>query len=205
MRADFPRRRLHDLTATGLLATIVSAFPFTTVHNDETIFYPLGLRSAFLTLIVVSWPCNLASALLALAVHWLSPAEKRRFSRADPAALNVVAVSTSFSLLGVLLLLSAQSLWVYVATQARVAWILALVVLGLAMLFVITANAIAVLVRVIRLRCQELAFFDPDGLERGNIAVGNGGEETVLQIDPDSVSPQNVVAKIPGGDSELVF
>lgn len=196
--SSLPRRRLLDLFFSGLLTSLISTFPFYTIHRDSSLFQPPSARLAFLLSIVLSWPCNLASSLISLIIyrlHRASEPDSLRLTPDDHTLLAALVAAAAFATLGLAFLLVAQAVWIYVAARARVVWLLCLVVLGLAMLVVVNASVVAVCVQAIRVRANS---------EDGKL----GKEErmdVVLQIASDENSPQNVVAKISRHDSDLVF
>lgn len=192
----FPRRHLRDLAATALLTSTVSLFPFAVVYREENAFQPIVLRTLFLTFLVVSWPFSVSSAVLAVIVLTQldkQAPEERYLHRKDSHKVAASLVASFFALVGNCFVVAAQLLWVYVASRVGIVWLLCLVVLGLAMLLVITTSSCTIFVSAMRVRLESDS-------ERQGLP-----EVSVLQIDPDNSSPQSIMRIVSKQNSDLVF
>lgn len=199
------RRHILDVSLTGTAAALLSLFPFVVVYKNPEALQPSPLRSVFLIAIVVSWPLFILFFIPSMIVYFrlrTSEPGARYLTSSNVSELTAIAVSATMGVLASFCLLIAQAIWVWTASRVGIVWVLALVVLGLALVVINTVSIIAVCVRAIRVKSsgEELSKMSTPAKR-----CSHPQEVTVLQIDKDIYSPQRVVAAIPKPGSELTF
>lgn len=199
-----PRRRLAHLTIAAPLTLLLSLPGFQALNHDSTLF-PELFRNPILLVLLLAIPPTLVSLVLTFLLHRTLPPDLTRLTSLHQKPLLLIALSAAFASLAQLMVLAVQIAWVVVASQAGVIWLLALLAIGLVALSFVVGSLLMLCISALRLKYSGGA----GGEDRPDVptsrTAAKSPNDTVLQIGPDSVSPQNVFMKIPGSSSSLTF